>query len=64
MTKDIINLHWIRWHGKKADRVVEITVHNWDDSIDLGLYKGQNCVDFAEHLREIADELDPQEDDE
>lgn len=58
----LINLRWIQWHGKKTDRLVRITVEDGDNSLDLGLYEWKHCVSLAEHLREIADELDPPED--
>ena len=61
MTTNPINLNWIQWHGKETDRLVEITVQDLNSSINLGLYEWEHCIMLAEHLREIADELDPQE---
>ncbi len=39
--------------------MVEVTIN--DTTIDLGLLRGEDRRELAAHLRDVADELDPQE---
>ncbi len=44
-----------------ADQILIVEVTANDTTIDLGLLRGKERRELAAHLRDVADELDPQE---
>jgi hypothetical protein len=58
---EIINIDWITPNPTK--RLAEVKVGDgFGTTIDLGLLNVDQCRSLAQHLREAASELDPEED--
>ena len=50
---EIVKLHWI------GTSLLEIKVgHGFGSEINLGTFRRDECLDVAQHLREVANELE------
>ena len=55
-----INIHWV--NSNPAKKLVEVkVVGGFGSTIDLGLFDGDECRSLAQHLRDVAFEIDPEE---
>lgn len=55
-----INIHWV--NTNTTNRLAQVNVFNSNDlNVYMGLFLGSKCRSLAQHLRAVADELDPQE---
>ena len=56
-----INIHWV--DPNPTNRLAEVKVCDGIGfKVYVGLFQGDQCRSLAQHLREVASDLDPQED--
>ena len=58
---EIIRVHWLKFNS--ARKIAEVRVGDgFGSTIELGLFVDDDCRSLAQHLREVASDLDPEED--